>query len=226
MRVVGEALSARGVACRAPLLPGHGTTPRDLDDVRAEDWLEAGRRALDEIVEGPRFLVGCSMGGLLALALAAERDDVVGVVALAPALMARPPGQSVFAAAERGLWRLHGEITKADPGGDIESLEARRINPSYETLPVKPMAQLLRLQRMVEERLPDIRVPLCVLHGRNDRTIHPDSARRVFERCGARWAEHHLLPRSRHVLGLDVERDRLSRVVVRFVDAVLAEKSA
>jgi carboxylesterase len=30
VRIVGEALAERGVGCRAPLLPGHGTVSREL----------------------------------------------------------------------------------------------------------------------------------------------------------------------------------------------------
>src|SRR5690606_21926504 len=127
LRVVAETLSSEGVACEAPLLPGHGTVASELNDVRADDWLDCAYDAFDALpARRPRLIVGSSMGCLLGLLLAAERPhDVDALVLLAPALVAHPSGELGLALASRGLSRLTPSIPKAEKGGDIEDAEAR-----------------------------------------------------------------------------------------------------
>src|SRR6187402_1230718 len=49
-----EAASAVGLASVAPLLPGHGTVPRDTAELRFEDWLAGVRTEFDrERAKGP-----------------------------------------------------------------------------------------------------------------------------------------------------------------------------
>jgi len=73
MRPVGEALAAAGFRAVGPLLPGHGTTPEDLDITTRADLVQAAESALLSL-EGARriFLCGLSVGGLLAIHLAAR----------------------------------------------------------------------------------------------------------------------------------------------------------
>ena len=44
VRPVGEALARAGFRAVGPLLPGHGTTPQDLEVVTRADGSERGRR--------------------------------------------------------------------------------------------------------------------------------------------------------------------------------------
>lgn len=222
VRPIGEALAAHGFAVRAPLLPGHGTTPEALNTLVAEDWVEASLRAYDALpASGPRFIVGASMGGLLALQVARRRKDVMGLVLLAPALLARPIGRVAMRLAPWGLVRLQRSIPKSDTGGDIASAEARAQNPCYPTLPVGGIAELERLRVQTWQQLPEISVPLCVLHGEGDRTIDPLASEVLASRVRSPWVERYLLPNSRHVLGLDVDRDEVCSIASRFITDLL-----
>src|SRR5216684_2037716 len=46
VRPVGEALARAGFRAVGPLLPGHGTSPQDLEAVTRSDMLDAAREAL------------------------------------------------------------------------------------------------------------------------------------------------------------------------------------
>lgn len=70
-----QQLAADGFAVHAPLLPGHGRKPDDLDAVWADSYRKAVRAAYDELAakHGKVAIVGGSMGATLALLQAAEK---------------------------------------------------------------------------------------------------------------------------------------------------------
>lgn len=81
MQPLADALAAHGVRTTSVTLPGHGTTPDDLAQVTWAQWLAA----IDAAVVDPCVLVGQSMGGTLALALASQRRVAAVVAVNAPA---------------------------------------------------------------------------------------------------------------------------------------------
>jgi carboxylesterase len=77
------ALEHEGFDVFAPLLPGHGRTPDSLDAVWSADYVKAVRAAFDGLAATHKrvAVVGGSMGGALALSLAAERKPSALVLA-------------------------------------------------------------------------------------------------------------------------------------------------
>ncbi len=81
------ALHQSGYTVHAPLLPGHGTTPRELNQNRYQDWLDAvdGAYAFMQHKCTDIFVAGESMGALLSLYLAARQSKIAGVICYSPA---------------------------------------------------------------------------------------------------------------------------------------------
>lgn len=223
LRLVGEGLSEIGVASTAPLLPGHGTVPDELNRVSRAQWLECGREAfaaLDE--EKPRLLVGSSMGGLLAIRLAAELGDKVhALVLIAPALTLTATGVIGGALARGGLGQVYAASPKAEKGGDCAAADGRARNPAYDVLPVDGLAEFDLLRIEAGEDLEAIRCPVCVFQGAHDRTVSAVASELVAARSGSSVVERYILPNSRHILGIDVDRDRLVELTQRFVESTL-----
>ena len=88
VRGLGRILNNAGFATAAPLLPGHGTEPKDLNKVRWQDWTAAAESAYADLCSRYTrvFVGGKSNGALLALFLASEHPEIAGVLAFAPAL--------------------------------------------------------------------------------------------------------------------------------------------
>src|SRR5256885_14377412 len=84
MRGLGEYLAADGYDVMGPLLAGHGLTPEAMALTRWTDWAASAQLAYETLrqdcTEG--FVAGQSLGGTLALHLAATNPDVKGVVAI------------------------------------------------------------------------------------------------------------------------------------------------
>src|SRR5579862_7709905 len=82
MRPLAEAIAAAGYAVELPLLPGHGTALEDMLPTRWSDWLgaaDAAYRGLAARVDKVA-VAGLSMGGTLAVRLAADHPETAALV--------------------------------------------------------------------------------------------------------------------------------------------------
>ena len=84
-----------GFSLSIPLLRGHGKSVAELKNCQWYEWFEDAKKALFELRKSCKriFVIGQSMGGTLALHLAAHYQ-VEGLVLLAPGLFFKKKGSS------------------------------------------------------------------------------------------------------------------------------------
>jgi carboxylesterase len=216
VRPVADALVARGFRALGPLLPGHGTQPQQLAQTGWEAWLAAARAAHAELRARHErvFVAGISMGGLLALALAAEQP-VAGVAAIATPLDLRLPPDSVIAL---GSW-IRPFLSKRH-GPDIRDPAARARHPTYPVMPLAAVRQLIRLQRYVSENLARVRAPMLAAHGAHDRTANPADLDRLIAAVASQRKERVWLEEAGHVATVDFGGRELAARIADFFDAI------
>ena len=217
---IARALHADGLRCLAPVMAGHGGAPQELVGVTWSEWVAKARRDLARL-EGARrtFVVGCSMGALVACALAHEHPERVdGLVLLAPALELTFPGR--VGALLGSLPLLRSVIAPKRAGSDVRDPEMKARNPGLPGVPLGAVAELRALQRHVDAQLPGIAAPALVVMGQHDHTVTLDGARRLARRIGSGPAELIVLEQSYHLIGIDVERDRCAEAAAAFLAAL------
>jgi carboxylesterase len=220
MRALGEYLAAHGVDVEAVLLPGHGTTPEDLEATSWESWYDAVRAALDRL--RPRcdrvFVCGQSMGGALALR-AAAREPVDGVASLSGFLYLRDWRLRFLPFARRFVrWRKCIGNDIADP--------AARDEVCYDRLALRTVEELVELGAAAKQDLPRITVPALVMQSRVDHVVPPDTADFIYDHIGAADRELVRLEHSYHVISMDYEREIVAERVLRFLRRVAYAESA
>src|SRR2546423_890879 len=84
MRGLWEDLAVAGYDVMGPLLAGHGLSPEAMALTRWTDWAASAQLAYETLRQdcAEVFVAGQSLGGTLALHLAATNPDVKGVVAI------------------------------------------------------------------------------------------------------------------------------------------------
>ncbi len=210
VRGLGRILNNAGFATAAPLLPGHGTEPKDLNKVRWQDWTAAAESTYAELCSRYTrvFVGGESNGALLALFLASEHPEIAGVLAFAPALkLPLTRAQTV----QIGLMApFVASVEKGDLEGD-KTWQGYKVNP------LKALNQVLHLQTEVNRRLPKITQPLLVVQGRQDKTIDPQSAETIYETAGSTYKEIHWMENSGHCVLLGPEKHLVNRLAMDFL---------
>lgn len=166
-------LSESGWDVRVPRLSGHGTCGDDFrnSSVRgwrrqiADEWLNLSS-IYDEVC-----VLGHSMGGLLSLDLA-SRYPVSRLAVMAPAIGIRKPGLAFL---EPISWFFERKPYpwKADPSyiffDDRDPDDDEYLGAEYWSwIWLRPLVDLLKLQKTTEKHLKNISGPLLALFGEND----------------------------------------------------------
>ena len=210
VRPPAEALASNGFACLGPLLPGHGETPEQLARTPRSAWLEAALEAHDRLAKTHArvYALGLSMGGIVALALAARRP-VQGLVVLAAPLRLAGLVRLAVPVLSRLVRQLPKRPAIADP-------EARARHPSYTRMPLPAVREFMQLQREVRAELERVTAPMLLIYSTGDPTVPVSNADLIAATVGSTDCRVHLLSRSAHVLPVDVERDEVAARVLGF----------
>ena len=202
MHPLGDWLAARGHAVECPRYPGHGTAWRNLGRYRWQDWEAEAERALDRLAAKTESLIACglSMGGAMALHLAAKRPEAIKAVVVVNAFM-RDRRITLLPY----IWRL--VPTQKAVGNDIAKEGADEL-PS-ERIPARAIAELAKFLLVVRKELPSVRQPLVVLNASQDHVVPKGTAAWLMTQVGSTEKELVDLPNSYHVATLDHDAEMI-----------------
>lgn len=218
MRPIGEHLASRGIGSEAVLLKGHGTHPDDMLPVRHTDWLADVESGLDRLLAtySHVFLIGLSMGGTLALNVAARRSDdprLAGVVAIgAPVRLDDWRLRGVRWASKVIRWHLWGRP-------DIKDRRAWDAHVSYKKFRTRALIELLTVMRETLALLPRVRQPLLVMQARQDHVVPPFNASMILDGVSSEDKRLVWLENSYHVATVDYDAPVLNEAIASFVEA-------
>ena len=172
LRPWAEYLADSGLTVSVPLFPGHGTTWRDMATTTSGDWYAAAEGALDDLRGQCTevFVMGLSLGGCLALRLAARRGpQISGLVLVNPSLA---PDTWLFALAPL---LKHVVPALRGVGSDIKKPGVSEL--AYDRVPVRSAASLPALWRETTQNLGDVSQPVLAYRSSEDHVVGPASMR-------------------------------------------------
>ena len=211
--LLGQALNRANFNVLCPRLAGHGTNERDLMRTTKNDWFNSvsdGFFILRGICK-EIFVVGHSMGGLLALKLAAEQNISKIVTLAAP----------IFVDEGLGLKNLPPREFCSDacivqPRKKIFDVP-QAANDVYKKTPLISVHELVDLIAEVKNLLPKINSQILIMHGEEDHTAQPRSARFIMDNIASTRKFITTVANSGHLLPLDDNRDFVFEEITNFL---------
>jgi carboxylesterase len=210
-------LAGRGALASAILLPGHGVPARQARKVGWPDWVAAVQQEFDRLADQREhvMIIGHSLGGMLALHLAARDPRVLGVVSLCAPIAVSPRTRRLVNIL-RHLWPYYYKATE-DNGNPVTR---RLYRPHW--VAWNPLYSLIKALPEVAAGLDRVTCPTLVLGARQDRVVPVTDAQFIFERIGSAEKSLVILDRSHHVVLLDVESGKATAAIDTFTTSLVA----
>lgn len=223
MRGLGEALAAAGFHVRATRLPGHATTPEDLETATAASW--RGRVAAEYAALAAAHarvcVVGFSLGGALSAELAAERE-LAGLVLLGPAFRMTHKWYYVFT--PETLAKTVGRLVRFVPKSDgwIGLLDRSQVpeHIAYSKMPTRASREMISVAERARGLAPGIDEPVLVVHGARDHVTDIDASKAFSAALPGARVETFWVANSDHLVTLDYEKDAVIARVVAFLKSL------
>lgn len=213
---LAQRCAAQGYSVSAPRLPGHGTTVEDLMTTGWDDWSGAALAAYDELAQrcDRVAIVGLSMGGTLAVHVAAQRPDVAAFVFINPYV--KHQGAEWDELAQSML--VAGVLTYDSIGSDVKKEGVTE--SSYSQTPIAPAISLLDAVKVVNEQLGSITAPSLLLSSTEDHVVATDNGDEIVKKSNGP-VERIWLENSFHVATLDNDHELIESATVDFLAGYL-----
>ena len=211
--LLGEFLNRQNFSVLCMRLAGHGVDENNLMRTTKDDWFNSVldgfyilRGACEKI-----FVVGHSMGGLLTLKLAAEKNLSKIVTLAAP----------IFIDDGLGLKNLPpkefcGNACIVQPRKKLNDVP-QAANEVYKKTPLISVHELVELIDDAKKFLPTVTAPILIMHGEDDHTAQPRSARFIMDNVGSPIKKIVTVPNAGHLLPLDENRDFVFDEILNFL---------
>lgn len=213
-------------------LPGHGQSPGKRGHIdRFEEFDSAAMQLHDRIKEAagdlPIYLVGHSMGGLIASHLLLNHQSLFAAAVLSGAAIKSPQTPPAFQVA---ILRFLSFIT---PKLGVMTLDASGISKDPEVVDVymkdplvnkgklsaRMAAELFGAMDLAQTRAAEITLPLCLLHGSNDVMTAPEGSELLHERISSENKKLTIYPGLFHEIFNEPEHEQVFADMIAWLNA-------
>ena len=223
MRRMGEYLAEQGYSILGVRLTGHATRPEDMIRSRSTDWMASVEdgyhllRGLADLI----YLIGLSMGGVLALLMSTQLD-VKGVVGISTPYRL-PKDWRLNYIEFLSLFQSYLPKAKSSPGSGWFDQEARKEHVSYPQNPVRSIGELNKLTAQMRDTLPQVKAPVLLIHSKEDKNVLPENLDNIFSGLvNTRDKTKLFITNSGHVITSDAERVHVYKTVAEFISRIEA----
>lgn len=202
-------LSKAGLGVFVPLLPGHGRSITEFMSSGADEWIRAAEDAFLEVRSRYRVvsISGLSMGGALAVIIAARHREIASLVLLAPYL-AMPRWMRGVAMTHWVWGKIVGPVSARSPLSIHDPIE-REKNLSYGQVTGRTIHELARVVRRARRALPNVVVPTLIIQSREDPRVAPAVGAYAMKKIGASEKQIVWTSGAGHIITVDYGRQRV-----------------
>jgi len=209
VRFLADHFIKQGCTVIAPLLPGHGTDPTDLNKQKFTDWINCVEKFLIILQNKCESVIvgGESMGGVLGLYLAENHPEIAALLLYSTALFV---GNLKYS---RVLKFAISTIDKNNPDDGLPW-------QGYTVYPLWAADQFQRLTKIVKNNISRVETPTIIFQGNYDKTIDKRNNQFIYNGIQSKTKEIVLMKKSGHVMLLDNEFDIIKQKTQIFLQGL------
>ncbi len=211
IKQLAQFLSQNNFHVIANNLPGHGTNIQECNNVKYTDWLNKVTQDVAKLVSTSKeiYIVGCSMGAVLALYLASI-FPVNGCIVGGTVLKFKNPFTINF------LIPLLHKIVKTSPKPIKNNTST--IYYGYSGYPLSALNEFRKLIKVVMKQLSKITSPLLIIHSKSDRLSIKENVSIVEKNVNSKDKKILIVEKSHHNL-FDTNPDQklIFREILKFI---------
>ena len=218
VRRLGKYLNENGYTVSAPMLRGHGTVPKDLENIKWTDWLSDLQKSYQELKEkyDKVYISGTSIGSSLAIMLAKNNPEIAGLVLMAT------PYKIKFEKIVYWLAKLHLKFKKYNrkfypPTFGVSTTITRLI--SYQTYPIASALETFKLIKISRKYLKNIFQPCFILQSDHDHVVLRKSAEKIYASINSKIKKMRYIKKAYHTFISDVKNENVFQDILDFLDA-------
>lgn len=229
---LAEFLTTRGYGIYAPDLRCHGRSEGEKALIDHMDYMLDDLRKLLDVAQGEHpgrktFVIGHSMGGLLATCFAIlHQDRLAGVVLSGPGLMLGGGISPLLRTVSRLLAVLAPRLALQELDSAWLSHDPQ-IARDYDTDPLnyrgkvmaRTGAEMMRKAEWAMQRVHEIRIPLLCLHGGEDKLVDPASSRYIYEHASSADKTLRIFDGLYHEVFNEIGKEEIYQLVADWLDA-------
>lgn len=189
-------LAEHGVSVHCPLLPGHGHYPDKLHKIPRQAWLAEAQEVFETVQSqyDELFLMGHSMGAVLAAHFCQKNPEVRGLIMLTP-LYESPDDRLnwmkilrfvmpwFYPHKMRSMRALVRErVLDFDPTIDFDNPEFQQHElPKVSRVPTGALAEMVKMAEYGRTLWPKLTTPSIIFRGGHDPAVKPGSIDTLYE---------------------------------------------
>ncbi len=230
---VGRYLAGRGYAVYAPDHRGHGRSEGERAYVeRFSLFVEDLHKFRNDVVrpESAPFLIGHSMGGLIAVRYALSyQDGLAGLITSGAGLKIGGDLSPLLIALSRLIAVIAPKLPVVEPVPSDTLSHDPSVAAAYDSDPLNYRgkvkarigAEMMRAGREALERAHELRLPMLIMHGGADSLVDPDGSRELYQKASSDDKTLKIYDGMYHEIFNEVEKEKVLAEMAAWLDAHL-----
>ena len=217
VRRLGKFLNDNDYTVYGPMLRGHGTSHKDLEDVRAHDWLVDIGVAFDKLKSEHEkvYIGGTSIGSNLAIAFSAGRIDVAGLILMATPYRMKLETMTVGLAKFLNIFMTY-KNKFYPPTFGLSTTITRLI--SYQTYPIVSALEAFKIVRESRRALGEITQPCLMMQSTHDHVVAKDSLEKIYTNIRSEIKKKKYVHQAYHTFVSDIKNEHVFEDILDFLN--------
>lgn len=217
VRRLGKYLNENDYTVYGPMLSGHGTVPKNLENIKWGEWVEDVERAYRKLKKNydQVYIGGTSIGANIAILLTKEHPEISGLILMAtPYRMKLEKIASFFAMIIRIFKKYNRKFYPPTFGS--KTTITRLI--SYGTYPIDSVFEAYELVKKSRKNLSNINQPCFLLQSSSDCIVAKNSMEKIYACIGSKIKRKKYIKRAYHTFISDIKNEDVLREILEFLN--------